>query len=61
MLRPAPDYDSLLSAFRWQIPDAYNIGVDVCDRWAAAAPERPAILDVATDGRVATLTYGALR
>ena len=46
MLPPAPDYDSLVAAFRWRIPERYNIGVDVCDRWAAAEPERPAILEI---------------
>jgi acetyl-CoA synthetase len=61
MLAPAPDYDSLVAAFRWRIPERYNIGVDVCDRWAAREPERPAILDVGADGRVATLAYGELR
>src|SRR5215217_4396348 len=61
MLAPAPDYDNLFAPFRWRIPARYNIGVDVCDRWAAVEPERPAILDVAGDGRVGVLTYGALR
>jgi hypothetical protein len=32
----------------------YNIAVDVCDRWAAADPTRPAILDVDPAGRVET-------
>jgi acetyl-CoA synthetase len=61
MLHPAPDYDTLLRQFRWRIPERYNIGVDVCDRWAAAGPDRPAILEVGTGGRVAAFTYGALR
>jgi acetyl-CoA synthetase len=61
MLTPAADYDRLVAAFRWQVPERYNIGVDVCDRWAAAEPERPAVLDIGADGRVTTLTYGALR
>ena len=47
--------------FRWDIPARYNIGVDVCDRWGTAEPERPAILDVAADGTVATTTFGQLR
>jgi acetyl-CoA synthetase len=28
------DYDSLYRQFRWPVPARYNIGVDVCDRWA---------------------------
>ncbi|TXN79438.1 AMP-binding protein, partial [Methylobacterium sp. WL8] len=47
--------------FRWDIPARYNVGVDVCDRWGAAEPERPAILEVAADGAVATTTFGRLR
>jgi acetyl-CoA synthetase len=61
MLNPAPDYDTLVRQFRWRIPERYNIGVDVCDRWAAADPGRPAILDVGADGQVTAFTYGALR
>jgi acetyl-CoA synthetase len=61
MLSPAPDYDTLVSQFRWRVPERYNIGVDVCDRWAAVEPDRPAILDVAPDGQVTPFTYGAMR
>jgi acetyl-CoA synthetase len=61
MLPDIRDYDRLYAAFRWQVPERYNIGVDVCDRWAAAEPERPAILEVGPQGDVAVTTYGALR
>ena len=61
MLPDIRDYDRLVAAFRWEIPERYNIGVDVCDRWAAAEPERPAIIEVAPGGEVTVTTYGALR
>ena len=61
MLAPASDYATLAAQFRWRIPDRYNIGVDVCDRWAAQAPDRAAILEVGDGGRVAPLTYRDLR
>src|SRR3712207_6457703 len=61
MLSPAPDYATLARQFRWKIPARYNIGVDVCDRWAAAEPDRPAAPHVAPGGGVNVLTYGALR
>ena len=51
----------LRAAFRWRIPARYNIGVDVCDRWTAADPNRPAVLDVFPDGRVDVVTYADLR
>ncbi|HEV2557848.1 MAG TPA: acyl-CoA synthetase [Microvirga sp.] len=61
MLNAAPDYASLVAGFRWRIPARYNIGVDVCERWAAVEPGRPAILDVTADGQVTAVTYGDLR
>lgn len=61
MLEPAATYEELTARFRWDIPERYNIAADVCDRWALSEPERPAILEVAPDGTVTTLTHGALR
>ncbi len=55
------DYDTLYRQFRWHVPARYNIGVDVCDRWAARDPDRLAILHVRADGRSDDITYGALR
>jgi acetyl-CoA synthetase len=60
-LPQARDYDSLYRQFRWNIPARYNIGVDVCDRWAAAEPGRLAILHLRPDGGEDAVTYGALR
>lgn len=60
MLAPASDYDALVSGFAWNIPERYNMGVDVCDRWARIEPDRAAILDVAASGAVATTTFGGL-
>lgn len=60
MLTPAPDYSGLVAGFSWSIPERYNIGVDVCDRWAEAEPERVAIVEV-RDRSVATTSFGALR
>lgn len=34
MLPPAHSYEQLTAAFRWNVPAAYNIGVDACDRHA---------------------------
>jgi acetyl-CoA synthetase len=57
----AKDYDTLYRQFRWDIPARYNIGVDICDRWAAREPSRLAILHVRTDGRSENISFGALR
>ena len=34
MLPAAKSYDDLNAKFRWRVPARYNIGVDVCDKWA---------------------------
>jgi acetyl-CoA synthetase len=61
MLPDIRNYDRLIQEFRWHIPADYNIGVDVCDRWAAHAPDQAAILEVNARGDVAPITYGELR
>jgi acetyl-CoA synthetase len=55
------EYDAIYRQFRWQVPARYNIGVDVCDRWAAVEPDRLAILHARPDGREEEITYGWLR
>ena len=54
-------YDDVYRQFGWNIPARYNIGVDVCDRWADVEPGRLAILHVHADGREEAVSYGALR
>jgi acetyl-CoA synthetase len=61
VLPSARDYETLYHSFRWQIPAHYNIGVDVCDRWAEREPRRTAIFNVRRDGCVDEISYGVLR
>jgi acetyl-CoA synthetase len=61
VLPQSRNYNEVYGQFRWQVPARYNIGVDVCDRWAAAEPARLAILHVRPDGREDAITYGWLR
>jgi acetyl-CoA synthetase len=35
MLRPGKTYKEVYDSFRWNIPEYYNIGVDICDKWAS--------------------------
>ena len=51
MLPPAPTYDALCEAFEWRIPMRYNMGLDVCDRWAADEPDRLVIIDLTGETR----------
>lgn len=34
MLVARGDYGETRGAFRWQVPERYNIAVDACDKWA---------------------------
>ena len=61
MLPDIRDYDELYRRFRWQVPAHYNIGTDVCDRWAALDPGRLAILHVHPDGRTEEISFGRLK
>ena len=57
MLTPAKTYDEARAAFRWHIPARYNIGVDVCDRHAAARPDATALIFENEDGRIDRFTF----
>nr|WP_279292506.1 AMP-binding protein [Methylobacterium goesingense] len=59
-MRPAPDHAALVAGFAWDVPERFNIGVDVCDRWAAREPGRVAIQEV-VGARVSEISFGDLR
>src|SRR3982751_4752917 len=61
MLPNIRDYDQLYREFRWPKLARYNIGVDVCDKWADADPSRLAILNIRADGRPDEISFGWLR
>jgi len=60
MLHPATSYDDLCESFAWDIPARYNIGVDVCDKWAEIDHDRTAIIDL-TDGTRTDVSFGVLQ
>jgi acetyl-CoA synthetase len=57
MLPTAPTYDAMRAAFRWRVPARYNIGVDACDRHAAATPDATALIFEREDGRVQRFSF----
>jgi acetyl-CoA synthetase len=61
VLTETRDYDALYRQFRWELPATYNIGVEVCDRWAAIEPDRLALVHSRPDGRSENISYGWLR
>ena len=61
MLPDIRDYEGLYARFSWAVPEHYNIGVDICDRWAAIDAGRPAVIEVTPEGQTRVLDYAGLR
>ena len=45
MLTQKPTVAEMREAFEWDIPERFNMGVDVCDRIVERTPDAPAIID----------------
>ena len=60
MLSPEENYENLRRRFRWSIPEYFNIGVDVCDKWADKYPDRTALTHIENDGEVSRLSFREL-
>lgn len=60
MLPKGEEYGSLVRGFRWDLPAQLNMAGQVCDDWAARAPDRVAIIDMTGEARV-DVSYGTLR
>jgi acetyl-CoA synthetase len=60
MLKPGLTYDDVYNAFKWQIPQFYNIGIDICDKWADQG-ERLALIYEDENGRVVRYTFRDLK
>lgn len=61
MLPQIRSYEGLRAAFKWEIPEFFNIGVDVSDKWAEREPDREALVFVREDGMVSHYTFGDLK
>jgi acetyl-CoA synthetase len=61
MLPTGSTYEDIRNRFVWQVPEFYNIGTDVCDKWAASDPNRPALIAIGSDSSAETVTFGDLR
>jgi acyl-coenzyme A synthetase/AMP-(fatty) acid ligase len=53
-------YDEVCRNFKWEIPEYYNIGVDVCDKWAGDK-QRLAIIYIDPQGKKQKYTFRSLR
>lgn len=57
MIGTASSYAELYRDFEWDIPESYNIGTDVCDKWADRQPDRLALIDVDPQGGSREYTF----
>jgi acetyl-CoA synthetase len=53
-------YEEVCNNFGWEIPEYYNIGVDVCDKWADDK-HRLALIYIDANGTAHEYTYRALK
>ncbi len=60
MLNPGNSYEEVYRSFRWQIPDLYNIGVDICDKNAHKG-QRTALIYEKDTGEVEIFTFQDLK
>jgi len=61
MLTQGRSYDELVREFCWRVPAQFNIGIEVCDRWAEREPDKLAIVAAHPGGRTQEVSYGWLR
>lgn len=60
MLKKGKTYQAVCQAFQWKIPAFYNIGVDICDKWAGER-YRLALLYEDDKGRTHAYTFWDLK
>ena len=60
MLKPGKTYEDVYNTFKWQIPEFYNIGVDICDKWADQG-NRLALIYEDENGRIDQYTFRDLK
>ena len=61
MLKRAATFQETYDNFVWDIPEFYNIGTDICDKWAETSPSRRAIIDIDEGGVASTINFETLR
>ena len=60
MLTKTDSYESLVQSFTWDVPERYNIGVDVCDKWADGSG-RLALVYERADGAIVRYSFDDLK
>ena len=60
MLPQLDSYEAIYRRFEWAVPEFFNIGVDICDKWAADAT-RLALIHERRDGSAVRYTFADIR
>ncbi|MCB2147505.1 MAG: acyl-CoA synthetase [Deltaproteobacteria bacterium] len=60
MLKTGKDYRTLCDNFQWEVPESYNIGVDICDKWAGPG-DRLALIYESDTGESQRYTFRDLK
>ncbi len=60
MLPSQQTYETLCRDFRWPVPEYFNMGVEVCDRWAAD-PTRMALIFQGPTGAVEHYSFARMK
>ena len=60
MLKHGKTYDEVYNSFRWKVPKYFNIGVDICDKWADER-YRLALIYEDEEGKVEKYTFWDLQ
>ncbi|SDR30294.1 acyl-CoA synthetase [Pseudovibrio sp. Tun.PSC04-5.I4] len=61
MLPSASTYEELCEKFEWDVPEYYNIGVDICDKWADVDPAREALIFAEEGGKTTSYSFQNLK
>jgi acetyl-CoA synthetase len=59
MLPRLGTYEAVRRQFKWNVPEHFNIGVDICDKWAGDT-QRLALIYETKDGTVTRYTFSQL-
>jgi len=60
MLLRLGSYEAVRRQFQWDVSEHFNIGLDMCDKWANEA-ERLALIHETKDGAVTRYTFAQLK
>jgi len=61
VLLQAETYEDVYSQFSWNIPNKFNMGIDVCDKHAAATPNKPGLIVADPNGKDIIYTFKHLK